>query len=69
MKQLALMTRYEVPISYRFSRDVLSILLVFPACLTVSAFSMASSSSWNLSLVSNYLSIVRNREQEWAGMK
>ena len=69
MEQLALMTRYEVPISYRFSRNVLSILLVFPACLIVSAFSMASSSSWNLSLVCNCLSIVRNREQEWAGMK
>ena len=69
MEQLALMTRYEVLISYRFSRDVLSILLVFPVCLTVSAFSMASSSSWNLSLVCNCLSIVRNREQEWAEMK
>ena len=68
MKQLALM-RYEVPISYRFSRDVQTILLVFLACLTISAFSMASSSSWNLNLVCNYLSIVRNKEQEWAGMK
>ena len=69
MEQLALMMRYEVPISYRFSRVVLSILLVFLACLTVSALSMASSLSWNLSLVCNCLSIVRNREQEWAGMK
>ena len=31
MKQLALMTRYEVPISYRFSRDVQTILLVVRA--------------------------------------
>ena len=69
MKQLALITRYEVPISYCFSRDVQTILLVFPACLTVSTFSMASSSLWNLSLVYNYLSIVQNRKQEWAGMK
>ena len=69
MEQLALMTRYEVPITYRFSGDVQTILLGFLACLTVSAFSMASSLSWNLSLVCSCLSIVRNREQEWAGMK
>ena len=67
MEQLALMTRYEVPITYRFSRDVQTILLGFRACLTVSAFSMASSLSWNLRLVCNCLSIVQNREQEWAG--
>ena len=69
MKKLALMMRYEVPITYRFPRDVQTILLVFPTCLTVSTFSMVSSSSWNLSLVCNFLFIVRNREQEWAGMK
>ena len=68
MKQLALMMRYEVPMSYRFSKDI-DYTTCFPACLTVSTFSMASSSSWNLSVVCNYLSIVRNREQEWAGMK
>ena len=69
MEQLALMTRYEVPITYRFLGDVQTILLGFSACLIVSTFSMASSSSWNLSLVCNCLSIVRNREQEWAEMK
>ena len=62
MEQLAVMTRYEVSITYRFSGDVQTILLGFPTYLTVSAFSMASSLSWNLSLVCNCLSIVRNRE-------
>ena len=69
MKQLTLMMRYEVPFSYHFSRDVHIVLLITWLLDNIGIHYDKLIVFKPLSMVCNCLSIVRNRKQEWAGMK
>ena len=62
MKQLALMTRYEVLSFYCFSRDVHIVLLVTWLLENIGVHYDKLIVLEPLSVVCNYLSIVRNRE-------
>ena len=62
MKQLALMTRYEVPSSYHFSRDVHMVLLVTWLLDNIGVHYDKLIVLEPLSMVCNCLSMVRNME-------
>ena len=70
MKQLALMIRHEVSSSYRISRDIHTVLLLTWLLDNIIVhYDKLIVLEPHTSVVCNCLSIVRNREQEWAGMK
>ena len=62
MKQLALMTRYEVPSSYHLSRDVHIVLLVTWLLDNIGVHYNKLIVLEPFSMVCNYLSIVQNKE-------
>ena len=69
MKQLALLTRYEVPSPYHFSRDVHIVLLVTWLLDNIGVHYDKLIVLEPLSKVCSCLSIIQNKEHEWPGMK